>query len=342
MIVAEASCVTKRGVTAESRHRERDQQHGERSRELEYPGDPRGLRFGVSGPATGGVETLNCSNCRSRVAPDAGFCRSCGAILRGKGASATLIPSAPVSGPAPPASGPEPPLPLLATAGYWAPPQAVPWPGAQDGRASERPSVHLGPAHERGKPYAQPGGVSHLPGGPHTLPTWSGGAPSGGAAIVKASLRRQRRLQAMDLAALFGAVAVLGSLFMPWYQLAYNVRGLSLSRSLTALSEYSGGWRWLMLACSLAVAAELLATLWFFRANTMNNWPHRSLLALLCGANLALVTIATMLSPFGVTDGLDLFHASLAAGSYVGVVGAVVGVGAAGCRLVTGPPALVR
>jgi len=161
-------------------------------------------------------------------------------------------------------------------------------------------------------------------------------------AMAMADLRRQRRLQAIDLAALFGAVAVLGSLFMPWYQFGYGVGGLSLSVSVTALSSQSGSWRWLMLACSLGIATELLATLLIFKARTRSPWPHRSLLALLCGANLVLVAVAMEVSPFGAAGQHGLLNASLAAGAYVALVGAIVGVGAAAFRMVTGPPALVR
>jgi hypothetical protein len=176
-----------------------------------------------------------------------------------------------------------------------------------------------------------------------TVPTWGGSAPWGGAAAAaRADFRRQRRLQAIDLAALFGAVAVLGSLFMPWYQFGYGVGGLSVSVSVTALSSQAGGWRWLMLACSLGVLAELLLTLLIFKARTRRAWPHRSLLALFCAVNLALVAAAMVFSPFGAAGRLGLLNSSLAAGAYVALVGAIVGVGAAVCRLVTGPPALCR
>jgi hypothetical protein len=178
--------------------------------------------------------------------------------------------------------------------------------------------------------------------GPHPASTWGAGAPWGSAAIAIADLRRQRRLQAIDLAAFFGAVAVLGSLFMPWYQFGYGLGGLSISVSVTALSSQSGTWRWAILVCSLGILAELLATLVIFKTRTRNAWPHRSLLVLLCGANLGLVTVAMVDSPFAAAARLGLLNSSLAAGAYVGLVGAIVGVGAASCRLVTGPPALVR
>jgi hypothetical protein len=186
-------------------------------------------------------------------------------------------------------------------------------------------------------------GVSGAPRAPYTLPISGGGAPpEGGTGIALAGPWHQRRLQALDLAAFFGAVAVLGSLFMPWYQFAFRVDGLSYPIYITALSSQHGGWRWLMTVFSLGIAAELLATLFIFKARTRIDWPHRSLLTLLSGANLVLVVGAVLAAPFGVVGHLGPLSPSLAAGAYVGLVGAAVGLGAAICRLFTGPPALVR
>ena len=305
---------------------------------------------------------MKCSNCGSLVSPDAGFCRACGAILRGRAASATLVPSSPAVGPAPPATGPEPPSPALADAGHWAPPQAGSLPTAQGYRQAQAYEAPQGPPlpppppglghpgnsypfqSTAGGQYVMGGqpGIGGLPPGPHTIPIWGGGAPWGGIAVAIADLRHQRRLQAIDLAAFFGAVAVLGSLFMPWYQFAYGGDGVSVAVSVTALSGESGSWRWLLLVCSLGIVAELLVTLLIFRAGSRDDWPHRSFLALLCITNLALVVIAMLDSPFAGASQIGLLSSSLAAGAYVGLVGAIVGMGAAAIRLFTGPPALMR
>jgi hypothetical protein len=186
----------------------------------------------------------------------------------------------------------------------------------------------------------QPG--AGLPPGPHTIPTWGGGAPWGGVAVAIADLRHQRRLQTIDLAAFFGAVAVLGSLFMPWYQFAYGAGGVSVAVSVTALSGESGNWRWLLVVCSVGIVAELLVTLLIFRSGSREDWPHRSFLVLLCVTNLGLVVAAMLDSPFSAAGQIGLLSSSLAAGAYVGLVGAIVGMGAAGFRLFTGPPALMR
>jgi hypothetical protein len=129
---------------------------------------------------------------------------------------------------------------------------------------------------------------------------------------------------------------------MPWYQFAYRIDGLSFPIYITAIGSQHGGWRWLMMGFSLGIAAELLVTLFIFKARPRIDWPHRSLLTLLSGANLVLVIGAMLAAPFGIAGHLGPLSPSLAAGAYVGLVGAGVGVGAAICRLFTGPPALVR
>jgi hypothetical protein len=157
-------------------------------------------------------------------------------------------------------------------------------------------------------------------------------------------LRYKRRLQGLDLAAFFGSVAVFGSLFMPWYQLGASGNGVSISLSITALGSHAGGWRWAMLVCSLAIVVELLATLLVFRVQDSGDWPHRSVLGLLCLTDLALVIAAMVASPFSALDQslFGVFSSSLAPGAYVAIVGALVAMGAAAARLFTGPPAMAR
>lgn len=312
---------------------------------------------------------MNCSNCGSVVAPDAGFCRNCGAILRGRAASATLVPSAPAQGPVPPASGPEPAPPALADAGYWAPPpgpNGQPQPGygpapsaypagyPPQGYAQQQypsgqppPSYPWDPRHGQSAHFPPP---SAYPGrthpyanayGTHTGPASTG--HWGGTVATSSDGREGRRLQAIDLGAFLGAAAVLGSLFMAWYQFAFSSGGTSVSVSITALTSPAGGlWRWLMLVFSIAIMFEILLTSVVLGMRLNIDWPHRSLLALLCVANLALVIGAMVASPFSGVASFGLLHASLASGAYVGLAGAIVGSGAAALRLFTGPPSLTR
>ncbi|HXY43564.1 MAG TPA: hypothetical protein VEH29_05220 [Acidimicrobiales bacterium] len=150
-------------------------------------------------------------------------------------------------------------------------------------------------------------------------------------------------MQTIDLAAFFGAAAVLGSLFMAWYQFAFSSDGASVSVSITALTYPAGGlWRWLMLVFSIAVMSEILVTWLVLRSRLNVDWPHRSILAVLCVANLALVVGAMVASPFSGVGSFGLLSASLASGAYVALAGAVVGSVAAALRLFTGPPSLTR
>jgi len=296
-----------------------------------------------------------CSNCGSEVAPDAGFCRNCGAILRGWSASATLIPSAPAQGPVPPASGPEPPPPPLADAGYWAPPET----SAEQQYEGHSQAVHAQPpGHPRPRHSQQGYHRGYLPQGSalgqaygsetRTAPElkYPGQAHpyanAYGSHPVPARLP-ERRLQAIDLAVFLGAGAVLGSLFTAWYQFALSSGGTSVSVSITALTYPAGGlWRWLMLVLSIAIMVELLVTALIFRLRRNTNWPHRSVIALLCVGNLTLVIGAMIASPFSSIGSVGLLSASLASGAYMGLAGAVVGGAAAVLHLFTGGPALTR
>jgi hypothetical protein len=147
-------------------------------------------------------------------------------------------------------------------------------------------------------------------------------------------------LQAIDLAACFGALAAGGSLFIAWYQIAFSIGGVSASISTTALGRLAGGWRWSILFISSAVVLELLVAAVVARSSSTVEW-HRSVLAILCAAELAAVVAAMIASPFndGASYGLA---ASLGPGAYVGFIGALVAMIAAALRLFTGPPALAR
>ncbi len=311
---------------------------------------------------------MNCSKCGAQAAPDAGFCRNCGAFFRGKGASATLIPAAPATGPVPPASGPEPPSPALADAGYFAPPQA-PDPFAPNPQASlghprygiaaegsamqgatfqdptARPPVPgfppagAAPAALPGR--ALPNMATGLPPGAQTVATYSASGPMGYPVVTITDARRDRRLHSLDFAAFLGAVAVLGSLFMAWYQYSASAQGISISVSITALHYPAGGlWRWLMLVISIAVMVEIAMQALLLKARQRQEWPHRGLLAVLCIADLALVVGSMIDSPLAGSVGA--FQASLGSGAYVGLAGALVGVFTAVGRLFVGPPALMR
>jgi hypothetical protein len=155
-------------------------------------------------------------------------------------------------------------------------------------------------------------------------------------------VRANRRLQAIDLAACFGALAAGGSLFIAWYQIAFSIGGVSASISTTALGRLAGGWRWSILFISIGVVLELLVAALASQSSNTVGWPHSSILAVLCAADLAAVVAAMIASPFNDGASYGLMAASLGPGAYVGFIGALVAMIAAALRLFTGPPALAR
>jgi len=222
-------------------------------------------------------------------------------------------------------------MPTLAKAGYWAPPQdsepaLLP---RQSGDATSGTAVH--PSATPSSPQSQ----CHSPGSQAL-------APASHPPAVSFDAHANRRLQAADLAAFLGSGAVLGSLFMAWYQFAFTASGISISVSITALASPAGGWRWSILGLSVAVLLEVLLSWLAEHANTNWSWPHQGVLALLCGANLVLVIAAMVASPFSDVGSVGLLQASLGSGAFVALAGAVVSMGAAVVRLFSGPPALAR
>jgi hypothetical protein len=97
-----------------------------------------------------------CSKCGMTVAADAGFCRGCSAIFRGKGINAFIIPARTANGPVPVASSPEPRTPALANADYSAPPASM---GAQSPPYSPQRSQDVQPR----PPYSPPRPSHALP-----------------------------------------------------------------------------------------------------------------------------------------------------------------------------------
>lgn len=145
---------------------------------------------------------------------------------------------------------------------------------------------------------------------------------------------------------MISAAALIGSLYMTWYQLGLSYglgSGAFAGISLTALGEYAGGWRFAILIFAIATIAEVVANLVLRRVRSAFEWPHRSLLPLLAGTNLVLVLVAFFDSPLGPASGAyGLLNASPGGGAYLGLVAAVVGVAMAGARLVTEPSTFRR
>ncbi|MHB1511298.1 MAG: hypothetical protein ACYCST_14110 [Acidimicrobiales bacterium] len=134
--------------------------------------------------------------------------------------------------------------------------------------------------------------------------------------------------------------AVLGSLFMAWYQLALSGSGVSVAISVTTLASPAGGlWRWLMLVFSIAVLFEVALSWLVLSGISGIEWPHRSVLVMLCLADMALVIGSMVASRFG-GETVGRLSASLGSGAYVALAGAILAAAASVARLFTGPPAL--
>ena len=260
-----------------------------------------------------------CSNCGTPLASDAGFCRGCGATLRGKGASAVAIPGTPPPGappPAPPGATrpppnayppvttragdrlPVPPPPVLSEAGFWGSPAPV-------------------------------DGMFQLTATPTVPPPSPPGARTGygywGPSRAEQRARYRQRLHWLDLVEWMGAAAVLGSLFMPWYQIGMSSGGLSAILSLTPLGTGAGGWRWLILILAVAILIEGGAAV--LVGSHSQGWRHGEAQAALGLVLLVLVIAAFVTTPtafFGGyfdVPGLQRTHGP---GAYLGLVASIV------------------
>lgn len=190
---------------------------------------------------------------------------------------------------------PPPPPPVLSEGGFWGSPAAA------DGMF-QRPPASWGP------PPRDRGGVTHF----EHARAWQ-------------RARYFRRLYVLDLVQCAAAAAVLGSLFMPWYELGYSTSGVGVNLSLTALGSHAGGWRWLILVVAIVILVGGLAGV---LANVAESgaWPHSGLQALLGMALLGLVVAAFFTSPLPNVGlfGIPGFGRSAGSGAYVGLVAAVL------------------
>jgi len=150
--------------------------------------------------------------------------------------------------------------------------------------------------------------------------------------------------QLLDLTAVISAAVLIGSLFMTWYQFGMSfptTSGAFAGISITALGGFAGGWRFAILAFAIATIVEVAVNTGFARSGGDFEWPHRPLLALLCGVNLVLVLAAFFAFPavLGAAGTLyyGLIGTSRGGGAYLGLVAALVASAAAGGRLLTDP-----
>jgi hypothetical protein len=161
-----------------------------------------------------------------------------------------------------------------------------------------------------------------------TPAAWSGGTPFPTARDMQRARYRQR-LHVLDVFAWLAAGAVIGSLFMPWYQLSLTRDGETASVSFTALGVHTGGWRWALLVVAAAIMAEgLLAGV--TRVYQTRAWPHSGIQFALASTLLALVLVAWWDSPI---PEIFAFAPGLTRG---GAAGTYLAVGGAGCAVLAG------
>lgn len=269
---------------------------------------------------------MNCWQCGSPLPADVGFCRACGAILRGKGS------------PVPPAPG--------------AAPAAAVDPAGPQGS----PSPQLGVA-----PRPSLGASAGVSPAPHV--PWNPGPL--GAIVPPPATAPGSSLHGGDLVALAGSVLAASSLFMNWYVINVSSAGLRyLNRALqallagagytgsavalptnsyavpiSALDHLAGGWRWAILVVAAVCAVEsLLAVVSFLSSASKPSWPHAPVALALTLLDLVLLVAAYFDVP---PTGMPAQFASVghAFGAYLGVAGglaAAIGAGAAYLRAGTG------
>lgn len=299
----------------------------------------------------GGVPALNCSNCGAPIAPDAGFCRACGSIVRGKAATATVIPTAPAVGPIPPATGPEPLSPPLADAGYFAPPyDRSAWPVAAQ---QPSPPTLPGSYGHAVAPYWQPvpapgsvvppyGTVTPMVVSQYAVPAWDLDPRSPAATRLVSNVRARQHMLTLDLVAALAGVLLLVSVFIPWYTVSVSVDSFSVSVSTGLLGAHAGGWRWGILVAGTLIVVESLVAYVVFTLQDREWTAHRAAVLTLCTLSLALVVGAMVDSPFSNVAGLGFLNPGLGLGAYLGLAAGVIGVGAAVGRMFAGRPALTR
>ena len=273
---------------------------------------------------------MTCWQCGAPLPPDAGFCRTCGAILRGRSAPATRV------GVATPGA-PQPPPPVGGGL-------QRPWTGEASGStASPSPPG----ARVQGPP----------PQGPWSGPLGTGsGLPSRTPATPSSTLG--------DVVVMAATGGVLLSLLLTWYSVtitavgmqfyqslerallyrlfpaaASGVGGLSgpLTISVSALSKEAGGWRWAILVVSIVLIFEVLLAIGSGVARqAAPSWPHATILLALCVVNLVLVGAAFFNLPYSDVPS-SYISVSHGLGSYLGLGAALVALGGAVARIVRGP-----
>jgi hypothetical protein len=130
-----------------------------------------------------------------------------------------------------------------------------------------------------------------------------------------------RRLGVGDLVALGGTVLLFISLFLSWYSATgEDVNGNTITVSGTALGQYAGGWRFLILVIAIIVVLYLLARTLAPRGFHLP-LPHWQVLTILVGLQFLLTLLAFLVKP---TTGVAGVGVSWEYGAFIGLVASLI------------------
>jgi ribosomal protein L40E len=253
---------------------------------------------------------VTCSRCGAPVPADAGFCRNCGAILRGLSAKATLVPSSP-------------PPDVSSPTGVREPPAAPPGGGRQ--RAQPVMPASTGPA----APLT----------GPPT--NWAAGSAQTGRYPAGVDDRMRRHMLAFDYGIIAAGGIVLFSITASWYEKRTFVNGVPLTVTRHLLAGNAGIQRPLVPIVAGLMIIEVVLNMVRMRGRREAWRRHRAVVLLLCVVELVLVVSCMLSSPLSA-DSLANIGISIntGPGGWIALCGAAIGLLAALGRAFTGSTAL--
>jgi len=251
---------------------------------------------------------MNCPQCQTANAPDAGFCGSCGARLAVAESATPLGYAAPAASsgyPAPAASSGYP-----ASGGYGAP-GGYSAPGGYGAPSGYNAAGQMPPT-----PPQQPAGY---PQGQYQPPAGGGGYPPRmpmGLPPVSFDLNRATTVDKVVAVATFIAMI---SIWLPWFTVSYSVGLLGSNGSASASATTAhGAWMYLEFIVALVLIAYLVARVAWETLPFSVPVAHAPLLIVGTGVQLlfmliAFVDVPSLPAGFSVGWGLGAFIGLLAA-----------------------------
>jgi hypothetical protein len=254
---------------------------------------------------------VSCSRCGGQVLADAGFCRNCGAILRGMSATASVISAE--AGVSQPAGDQVPAAAALGSYSRHAQPFSPPTGGHPDTPAIATPAKWI------------------------AAPRQSDTYPA------SRDRRTRHHMLAFDYGIIAASVIVLFSATLTWYQTTLAVEGVRHTITRHLLSGNAGIQRPLVVIVAALTIVEVVLNMVNLHTRHRAWRAHRGVVVLLCVAEFVLVTSSMLSSPLS-PDRLANIGISIdtGPGGWVALCGAVLGVIAAFGRMFAGRSALGR